>query len=92
MPFEFRLSHLIFFSFLFLARLSLCASTLPRFQAAILYNLKARHVAAKPYSRVADIIIAVNPYQWLTDLYAEKVRMHYAEKIVWSQDKNLDTA
>jgi len=57
-------------------------------EAAILYNLKARHVAAKPYSRVADIVIAVNPYQWLTDLYSEKVRMHYAQKIVWDDNEN----
>lgn len=56
-------------------------------EAAILYNLKARHVAAKPYSRVADIVIAVNPYQWLTDLYSEKVRMHYAQKIVWDDNE-----
>lgn len=54
-------------------------------QAAILYNLKTRHVDAKPYSRVADIVIAVNPYQWLNDLYAEKVRMYYAQKIVWDR-------
>jgi myosin-5 len=56
-------------------------------EAAILYNLKARHVAAKPYSRVADIVIAVNPYQWLTDLYSDKVRMHYAQKIVWDDNE-----
>mmetsp|Transcript_14833 Transcript_14833/g.42783 ORF Transcript_14833/g.42783 Transcript_14833/m.42783 type:complete len:1159 (-) Transcript_14833:96-3572(-) len=54
-------------------------------EAAILYNLKKRHCDGKPYSRVADIVIAVNPYQWLTDLYTEKVRMHYAQKIVWGQ-------
>jgi len=56
-------------------------------EAAILYNLKARHVTAKPYSRVADIVIAVNPYQWLTDLYSDKARMHYAQKIVWDNNK-----
>mmetsp|Transcript_24827 Transcript_24827/g.58248 ORF Transcript_24827/g.58248 Transcript_24827/m.58248 type:complete len:1161 (-) Transcript_24827:156-3638(-) len=55
-------------------------------EAAILYNLKARHIVAKPYSRVADIVIAVNPYQWLTDLYSDKVRMHYAQKIVWDDN------
>ena len=38
---------------------------------------------------MADIIIAVNPYQWLTHLYTEKVRMHYAQKIVWgASDKD----
>jgi len=55
-------------------------------EAAILYNLKKRHCDGKPYSRVADIVIAVNPYQWLVDLYTEKVRMHYAQKIVWDQN------
>jgi len=54
-------------------------------EAAILFNLKQRHVQAKPYSRVSDIVIAVNPYQWLTDIYKEKVRLFYAKKIVWDQ-------
>lgn len=44
-------------------------------------------MSAKPYSRVSDIVIAVNPYQWLTDLYSEKVRMHYAQKIVWDDNE-----
>jgi myosin-5 len=50
-----------------------------------LFNLKHRHIQAKPYSRVSDIVIAVNPYQWLTDLYEEKVRLYYAKKIVWDK-------
>ena len=28
-------------------------------------------------------MIAVNPYQWLTHLYAEKIQMKYARKLVW---------
>ncbi len=32
-------------------------------QAAILYNLKARHSRGIPYTRTGDIVIAVNPYQ-----------------------------
>ena len=56
-------------------------------QAAILYNLKARHCAGKPYSRVGDIVIAVNPYQWLSDLYQDKVRLYYAQKIVWEKSQ-----
>ena len=40
-------------------------------KAAILYNLKARHLLRKPYTRVSDIIIAVNPFQWIDDLYSE---------------------
>lgn len=52
-------------------------------QAAILFNLKARHVLAKPYTRTGDIVIAVNPYQWLTHLYTEEEQMKYARKLVW---------
>lgn len=37
-------------------------------EAAILYNLKARHVRGKPYTRTGDIVIAVNPYQVLCTL------------------------
>ena len=32
-------------------------------EAAILYNLKARHEAKEPYTRVGDIVIAMNPFQ-----------------------------
>ena len=33
-------------------------------EAAILYNLKVRHIREKPYTRTGDIVIAMNPYQW----------------------------
>ena len=52
-------------------------------QAAILFNIKARHVKALPYTRTGDIIIAVNPYQWLTHLYTEEQKKHYSDKLVW---------
>lgn len=29
------------------------------------------------------MIIAVNPYQWITDLYTDQKRKHYAQKLVW---------
>jgi myosin-5 len=57
-------------------------------QAAILFNLKARHTSGLPYARVADIVIAVNPYQWITPLYTDEVRMEYAQKIVWDDNEN----
>ena len=50
-----------------------------------MYNLKARHVEGKPYTRTGDIIIAVNPYQWMDDLYAESVRSDYAQALVYTQ-------
>ena len=36
-----------------------------------------------PYTRTGDIIIAVNPFQWFTSIYTEKVRANYANKLVW---------
>ena len=54
-------------------------------QAAILYNLKKRHVGGKPYTRTGDIVIAVNPFQWFLDLYTEQKRRYYSNKIVWEQ-------
>jgi myosin-5 len=52
-------------------------------EAAILYNLKARHSKGIPYTRTGDIIIAVNPYQWIHELYTDEMRSFYAEKLVW---------
>jgi len=52
-------------------------------EAAILYNLKDRHANGKPYTRTGDIIIAVNPFQWFTEYYTEKVRNRYARVLVW---------
>jgi myosin-5 len=45
--------------------------------------MKARHVRALPYTRTGDIVIAVNPYQWLTYLYTEEQQLLYAKKLVW---------
>lgn len=53
-------------------------------EAAILYNLKARHSKGIPYTRTGDIVIAVNPYQWITELYSEEARLLYADKLVWN--------
>jgi len=52
-------------------------------EAAILYNLKQRHLDDFPYTRTGDIIIAVNPFQWFTKIYTEAVRANYANKLVW---------
>jgi myosin-5 len=32
-------------------------------EAAILYNLRTRHLDHKPYTRVGDLIVAVNPFK-----------------------------
>ncbi|KAG7365309.1 myosin G [Nitzschia inconspicua] len=53
-------------------------------EAAILYNIKARHVESLPCTRTGDIILACNPYQWFHDLYSEQVRNHYSQALVWN--------
>jgi Myosin head (motor domain) len=53
-------------------------------KAAILYNLKARHVHQQPYTRTGDIVIAVNPYVWIPDLYSYQQRQYYGQSLVWN--------
>ncbi|CAB9516520.1 Unconventional myosin [Seminavis robusta] len=54
-------------------------------EAAILFNVKARLKDALPYTRTGDIVIAVNPYTWLTHLYAEDQQLLYANRLVWEK-------
>lgn len=51
--------------------------------AAILYNLKARHFQQKPYTRVGDIVIAMNPFCWIKELYEPATRDMYSENLIW---------
>jgi len=59
-------------------------------EAAILYNLKSRHLRGKPYTRTGDIVIAVNPYQWIDGLYSNTMREEYANKLVWNASQDGD--
>jgi len=59
-------------------------------EAAILYNLKKRHGDGHPYTRTGDIVIAVNPYQWIHDLYSDETRALYAEKLLWDVEEEGD--
>ena len=52
-------------------------------EAAILYNLKARHADSKPYTRVGDILVAMNPFQWIKELYSEEKQDFYAKHLIW---------
>ena len=56
-------------------------------QAAILYNIKRRHAKKLPYTRTGDMVVAVNPYQWIDTLYTEKQRNQYAQKLVWENSE-----
>jgi len=52
-------------------------------EAAILYNLKQRHADEQPYTRVGEIIVAMNPFKWMNDLYSQETRDLYAKSLVW---------
>ncbi|KAL7529623.1 hypothetical protein ACHAXR_003060, partial [Thalassiosira sp. AJA248-18] len=52
-------------------------------EAAILYNLKARHADSRPYTRVGDILVAVNPFRWIDGLYSEDKQDFYAKNLIW---------
>lgn len=46
-------------------------------EAAILFNIKKRFLKKLPYTYTGDICIAVNPYQWLPELYEEGQHLRY---------------
>jgi len=55
-------------------------------EASILYNLKERYEGSdnsdhrcSPYTRVGEIIIAVNPFQWHHSLYSKEVQKLYCQ-------------
>jgi myosin-5 len=50
--------------------------------------MKKRHKDGKPYTRTGDIIIAINPFQWFHELYTEKKRTYYSNRIVWEASDN----
>jgi hypothetical protein len=52
--------------------------------AAILYNLKERHYLQKPYTRVGDILIAMNPFVWIRELYLPDTRNLYSRSLIWN--------
>lgn len=53
-----------------------------------MYNLKKRHIGEKPYTRTGDIVLAVNPYQWYQNLYSEKKRAYYSNRLVWESSES----
>jgi myosin V len=63
---------------------------IPLDQAGILYNLKRRHREGHPYTRTGDIIIAINPFQWFTQIYTDAVRTRFSNKLVWQDHGEQD--
>lgn len=52
-------------------------------EASILYNLKSRHANSLPYTRVGDILVAVNPFRWIQGLYSKERQDFYATNFIW---------
>lgn len=58
-------------------------------EPGILYNIMQRHAQGKPYTRSGDLVVAVNPFQWMANLYSENNRNFYAKQLVW-QNSHTD--
>eukprot|EP00978_Attheya_sp_CCMP212_P014677 scaffold37517_cov46-Attheya_sp.AAC.1 len=57
-------------------------------EAAILYNLKDRHYRGVPYTRVGDIVVAMNPFRWIEGLYSSEKQDFYAQHLIWNAKKD----
>lgn len=58
-------------------------------EASILYNLKERYGKERIYTRSGDLIISINPFTWIPQLYSESMRSRYASRLVW-ETSNVD--
>ena len=56
-----------------------------------MYNLKARHETLQPYTRVGDIVIAMNPFHWIESLYTPQTRELYVQNLIRNVDTNGDS-
>ena len=58
-------------------------------EPGILYNLRSRYCNDQPYTRTGDILIAVNPYQWLEGLYTTQQRKRYMPNEVYDTETEM---
>jgi myosin heavy subunit len=56
-------------------------------EAAMLYNLKDRNMIGKPYTRVRDVLVAVNPFRRIEKLYSKEMQRFYAQQLVWAKGR-----
>ncbi|RLN68282.1 hypothetical protein BBJ29_000830 [Phytophthora kernoviae] len=49
-------------------------------EPAIVYNVRERFLSKEPYTYTGKIVVAVNPYQWIKNLYSEELRDLYTER------------
>jgi myosin heavy subunit len=59
-------------------------------EAEILYQIKQRHcVADKPYTRVGDMMVAMNPCRWIHSLYTVEQQNFYFEHFAKPKPKEI---
>ena len=61
-------------------------------EASILFYLKERHYQSMPYTRVGDIMVAMNPFMWINDLYAPHTQERYTTSLIWNGKQNIDSS
>ena len=61
-------------------------------EASILANLMFRHQNRKPYTKIGDIVIAMNPFQWIEGLYSDDLRAKYANRLVWNSSDSASSS
>mmetsp|Transcript_41917 Transcript_41917/g.98244 ORF Transcript_41917/g.98244 Transcript_41917/m.98244 type:complete len:1788 (-) Transcript_41917:606-5969(-) len=54
-------------------------------EATVFYCLKERHYLQLPYARANDVLIAMNPFQWINGLYSQDLLREYANKLIWKK-------
>lgn len=60
-----------------------CADLTHLHEAAILFQIKERHREQRPYTRVGEIVVAMNPCEWIKDRYSVQQGILYAKNFVW---------
>ena len=58
-------------------------------EAAVLYQIKQRYLTQKPYTRVGDIVVAMNPCQWIPELYSVNQQHFYAKNFIWNGTRSI---
>uniref|UniRef100_A0A7S4RW83 Myosin motor domain-containing protein n=4 Tax=Ditylum brightwellii TaxID=49249 RepID=A0A7S4RW83_9STRA len=56
-------------------------------EASMLYNLRQLYKRGCTYSRVGEIILSMNPFEWFTNLYSNEVQISYANQLIWREEQ-----
>ena len=54
-------------------------------EPGILFNLLSRHALSQPYTSCGEIVLAMNPYRWLPELYSPEVMSAVNQAVIFSK-------